>query len=472
MSANALGGTPTAAAAVPAPVEVQPDPQFDGRIAAAKSIMLADPDRARALAAQALAIAARHPDAGQRRMEQATSQWLVGEALNRLNRPAEASEAIDAALATVERAAPRNKLRGDLLMSRSQIALGAGQAQRALRDLQSAYRIFQALGEGRSQALALQNIGSLYSLAGDEVRVLRYYQQSAEAYSGDPSLALAAHNNNGIAFRKLNRFAEAQAEFRQALGLAQSMDSPALEARVLNNLASAQLDAGDLAQADATANTGLRVAAASEEAQEWQPFLWGVKAQAAYKRGDLAAAAAFLDRTFSGVDLTRTSPVYRDFHNTAQRVYSALGQEDRAFQHLTALKRLDDGTGEVRASTNAALMSAQFDFSNQELKISRLKTGQLQRDVLLERSKARIHTIIMAAALILLLLVLAAYFSIRRSRDLTRDANRKLSGANVALEKALKAKSEFLATTSHEIRTPLNGILGMTQVLQIGRAHV
>jgi nitrogen-specific signal transduction histidine kinase len=46
-----------------------------------------------------------------------------------------------------------------------------------------------------------------------------------------------------------------------------------------------------------------------------------------------------------------------------------------------------------------------------------------------------------------------------------REANEALSEANGALEKALRARTEFLAATSHEIRTPLNGILGMTQVI-------
>jgi signal transduction histidine kinase len=53
----------------------------------------------------------------------------------------------------------------------------------------------------------------------------------------------------------------------------------------------------------------------------------------------------------------------------------------------------------------------------------------------------------------------------RQSRNKIRAANKKLRASNAALDKALKARTEFLASTSHEIRTPLNGILGMTQVI-------
>lgn len=64
-----------------------------------------------------------------------------------------------------------------------------------------------------------------------------------------------------------------------------------------------------------------------------------------------------------------------------------------------------------------------------------------------------------------LLWLLASVVSLRRSRDDARRANHHLSESNESLAKALRAKSDFLATTSHEIRTPLNGILGMTQVM-------
>lgn len=53
----------------------------------------------------------------------------------------------------------------------------------------------------------------------------------------------------------------------------------------------------------------------------------------------------------------------------------------------------------------------------------------------------------------------------RESRDNIRAAHDKLAVANVALDHALKARTDFLAMTSHEIRTPLNGVMGMTQVI-------
>jgi signal transduction histidine kinase/CheY-like chemotaxis protein len=95
------------------------------------------------------------------------------------------------------------------------------------------------------------------------------------------------------------------------------------------------------------------------------------------------------------------------------------------------------------------------------------------RDFQLEKQKSQFRTVLLSglivAGAIVFSLLLFGFLSIRRSRNEVRGANAVLTDVNAKLEKALKAKTEFLATTSHEIRTPLNGILGMTQILLANR---
>ncbi|MDB5704263.1 MAG: hypothetical protein JWN66_1379, partial [Sphingomonas bacterium] len=246
------------------------------------------------------------------------------------------------------------------------------------------------------------------------------------------------------------------------------VESPLLETRILTNLALAQVDAKDLAGADMSVFQATRLSG-SGEARGWQPFVFGAAAKVAAARGRYADAARFLERAFAGTDITKTPMPYREFHELAAVVYEKLGNGTAALANLRAFQRLDDDARKLTASTNAQLMAARFDFTNQNLKISTLKQGQLQRDIEIERQRSTFRTVVLGGLLgagaIVFGLLLTGYFSIRRSRNEVRAANDTLTSVNGKLEKALKAKTEFLATTSHEIRTPLNGILGMTQVL-------
>lgn len=431
----------------------------------ARAAMVVDPRKVVALVAQA-----RREMAGASAVadtDRIRADWLEAEALSRLGELDRAEPLAQRARDAVVRSAPNTKLHGDVLVTLGAIALDRNRMQQAFARFREAYAIFDRLGETRAQAIALQNIGTIYSFAGDQKSVLRYYAQAAEVYPDDPALAQAAANNLGTAYRELKDYPRAEAAFQRAVRLARELESPILEARALNNLASVALLRGRLREADAIADRGLRITRSSEAA-EWAPFLWGVKAQAALARGELPRAISLFERTFAGVDLKTTPFYFRDFHQSAADAYRRAGDLTKAYAHLAAFKRLDDEAREIRSSTNAALAAAQFDFSAQELRITRLREGQLARDIKIERARTRQQLIVLLGTAALLLVTIIAFFWIRRSRDQTRAANRALATTNTALDKALKAKSEFLATTSHEIRTPLNGILGMTQVL-LGR---
>jgi signal transduction histidine kinase len=442
--------------------------RFDAEIAAARSGMLVNPETVLRHAVVAERIAGAWPASKARTIAMATAQWLQGEALIRLNRPDQADRIVARALRQIGRIAPGTLLHADLLQSDGRVSSLLGRVQQALQHYQQAHNIYRDLGEARSQAGALMGIGSIYNNAGDYDRVLQYYAQAAEVFAGDPNFDLSTHNNRGNALRDLGRFREAEGEYRLALAAAEKMGSPLLIARILTNIAAAQERSGQLAQADASIARGLRIAE-QPTAANWRPFLWGVKARIDYRRGDIKGAAAAIARTFDGVDLATTPMPYREFHEFARTLYARRGQDRLALAHFEAFKRLEDESRQLAASTNAALIAARFDFANQDLRIAKLKTGQLERDVVIAKSRARLHTIVAAgvagSALVILTLLLYGYIRIRRSRDEVKAANTSLSASNIALEKALKAKTEFLATTSHEIRTPLNGILGMTQVI-------
>ncbi len=384
-----------------APAAAPAAASFEGRVAAAKVAMVADPQVALERSTEALAVAKSQTAEPQQAERMATAQWLQGEALLRLNRLDEAAPVIAEGLATAAARAPNSKLHGDLMMAQAEARATQGAVQPALQGFQAAYRIFGKAGQPRSQAMVLQNIGSIYQDAGDYQKVMQYYAQSADTYPGDLSLLVSAHNNIGRALESQKKFTEAAVELDKARQIARQLESPQLEARILTNLAATEIQAGRLELADRHLDEALKITQSDPSAREWQPWVWGVSAQAELKRRQPRAAAQLLGRMFQGVNLDTTPLSYRDFHETAYLTFAQLGDDRQALAHLKALKRLDDKARELAASTNAALMSARFDFANQTTRIAKLKAGQLQRDIKLAESRNLITTVLLAGSTII-----------------------------------------------------------------------
>lgn len=338
---------------------------FAAEVAAARAAMMGDPAAALRHAQAATALGRSNPDAQARLIEEATGSWLEAEALMRVNRPQEARPALERGLAIAAEHVPNTKLHADLLRSRAALSLVTGDVPSAHSDLNAALGIYRTLGETRSHAIVLQNLGSLYSQARDFERALAYFEESRQVHSGDPALTLSAHNNRGNALKELARFDEAEREFGLALEAARAMNSELLQARILSNLASAQALRGDNVQAETNVQLGL--ALAQRAAAGWEPYLWGVRAQIALARRDLPTARTYIERTFSGVDLDSSTMPYREFHETARQIYSELGDASSASRHTIAFRRLDDQGRRIAASTSAALLPG------------RITTAQLHR---------------------------------------------------------------------------------------------
>jgi signal transduction histidine kinase len=439
---------------------------------ASRAVLATDPARAATLAEAAGRFADQSAgDPRRRAIAIATARWLQGETSLRLNNPIAAKTLLADAFGIAIKQAPGSELQADILISRARLESTTDQVQAALADYLAAFEIYKAAANRHQQAVALQDIGLLYHDAGDYTRSLSYYQESRTVFSGVPLLDLSVDNNRADSLEALGRFAEAEAEYLNALKIAGSLNSPSLEAQILSNLAVAQISDHQYSAARATVEKGLRLARGSA-ANASLPTLLSTQAQLNLREGNLAAAQASIDAIRDQPTENNASERDEWVHRTKYEVYRAEGRNREALMELEAYQKIQNGHRTLMDSVNSALLAARFDFDNQNARIAALKTGELRRDIALTRLKVRQGQIVLGGLLVMftaLIIFLMLYLrSLRVSNRRSREINAQLGDTNARLEDALQAKTQFLATTSHEIRTPLNGVLGMTEVLLAG----
>ncbi|HVS00789.1 MAG TPA: CHAT domain-containing protein [Thermoanaerobaculia bacterium] len=404
--------------------------------------------------------------------EQGEALNETGRCFRELNRPEDAKQHFENALALARQAGDRD-LRAMVVNNLGSLHTNLGDPRAALRYLEESRQLARDMGKPLTEGFALINLGIAHENLGETDQALRYYNGAlnvARKLKDGLGLGLEvmAWNNLGDTYHSLGAWDISSRHFQRALELNPESQAPANEATILNNLGMVSARAGrtqeafklqeqaltrardigdDELQAATLTNQGFlylrvgRPALALDRCREALPLAqdkeqraWTLLALGTARRelGDLAGARADLEEARTLSQKRQDSTQEAGITLELARVERASGDLQKADQLASqAIEIVESIRGRVRSQDLRATFLA-FKQPYYELSINILMKrhgsqpngGFAARALeLSERAKARS----------LLDILTEAVADIRGGDDLTRE--RELRGEVLALER-------------------------------------
>lgn len=258
----------------------------------------------------------------------------------------------EAALAVAEAAADEAAI-GHAVNMQATVLWQQGQLDQAERLFLTARQSALHSGDARLAAITAQNLGVLANVRGDFESALTHYALSLDDYRalGLVPESCGLLNNLGMLYTDLERWAEAEAAFTEAVETSAALDDTSMRMISEFNLADMWLARGEVDRAAAHCADGLAIAERTRDTQRHgQAFrIYGVIAR---ERGDYASAEAHFTTAATIAeerhDLLSLAEVLReraDLHGRQGRnreTLHCLNRAHRLFAQLRAQRELAD----------------------------------------------------------------------------------------------------------------------------------
>lgn len=283
----------------------------------------------------------------------------------------------------------------------------------------------------------------------------------------EPSSKLAlSYYNLGLCYMQKENFSRAESYFEKANSVYESIDLSNAKNMVNLQKALLYLEKNEDVLAEKTLN---EIALLPKNKDTFK-----LQSEALYQLGQLKSKAKINNLALNY--LTRAYEISVENRNIDQQlkiskklseVYEDMSQSANSLNFLKIHTRLKDSLESISKSRKMDLANERFKMDEIMRSMEKMDKEKKQQEKSGKFSKL-INILSIALITILSLLSLSLYKNniIRnKSNELLREKNNELEIAKERIEKASKARSEFLSTVSHELRTPLNAINGISHIL-------
>ncbi len=455
----------------------------------ATKLARSDPDRARAIAEQALTESVKIGDE-------------VGrvESLHNLGRIARLRGDLELASAHLREAQSVARKLGDMrLLARVNNALGVtyellGLDSEALDLHQQVLALWQTLNDMPGIIASNINIGKVFEQRGDHDNALKQFERArtdmetmGNRIEIPPQDRAAIFVGLARSQLQLGQITEALASIQRALPIQREHDDRIGEAGSIAVLAQVQVRMGKVMQAfktyeralDAAATIGSKPELADILGQMGRMYLDAAQTQRpehAEHRGSMLQDA--LEYSERALNLAQELGAPRNLMPLYQQIAQIHEARNDVAQALAAQKayiRQSEQLFEEQSHARYALLESRYHAEEREREIGALRTqaelsGQL---ITRERSFRRVLVVTVLLALLLATVLGFRYWErvlverrLRQARDTLRDALDDAERARKRAEEADRVKTEMLGIAAHDLRNPMSSILGFADLIR------
>jgi diguanylate cyclase (GGDEF)-like protein len=319
-----------------------------------------------------------------------------------------------------------------------------GETEKALGNYQTGYRYAIKSKDNLIESSILQSLGMIYLSAQDYKKASDYFDQSIKANSEDVMNLYTMYLSLGSLADSIGNNSEAVKRFRQAKSIGEKVGSIVeIQASTFESISLIKM--GEMTAAEPVVM--------KLEKQGYNPAFKKFPnakffAPAAFfylKKGDAKKALFYVEKIFGNTGY-KTEDI--NTNQIAYEVYKANGLEEKAIRKLEEIVQIKDKSAKIAIDSKNAVMSAEFDLSNQKLKISQMESDNIQKKNYIFLGIAAIFAFIAA-------MVMIFSYKLNKSKNRFKKTNKELQHAILEIQERIEKERQADQRARHDTLTGL-----------------